>query len=65
MKKIHNYSNGFISYCQICNSKKIEEVFDLGHQPLADDLRSEENKYEKVIYFPIKIYFVKMYFTTK
>ena len=38
MKKIHNYSNGFISYCQICNSKKIEEVFDLGHQPLADDL---------------------------
>ncbi len=57
MKKIHNYSNGFISYCQICNSKKIEEVFDLGHQPLADDLRSEKNKYEKVTYFPIKIYF--------
>ena len=59
MKKIHNYNNGFISYCQICNSKKIEEVFDLGHQPLADDLRSEKNKYEKVTYFPIKIYFCK------
>ena len=59
MKINHTYKNGFIDYCQVCNSKKIDLVFDLGHQPLADDLRDENKKDEKAIFYPIKIYFCK------
>lgn len=56
-KKIHNYKTGFLNYCQICNSYKITEVFNLGFQPLADDLREEKNRYEPLISYPISIYF--------
>ncbi len=53
---IHTYREGFINYCQICNSKNINLVIDLGHQPLADDLVLEKNKNELSISYPIKIY---------
>ena len=59
MKIIHNFNTGFIDFCQICNTKKILSVIDLGHQPLADDLKSENNKNNFVIFYPIKIYFCK------
>jgi len=57
MKIKHNYKEGFINYCQICNNKNIKEVFNLGFQPLADDLRAEEKKFENVISYPINIFF--------
>ena len=57
MKINHNFNEGFIDCCQICNSKKIKEVFNLGYQPLADDLRDENNRFNKVISYPINIYF--------
>ncbi len=50
-------NTGFIDYCQICNSKKIFPVIDLGYQPLADDLKDSKTVNEKVISYPIKIYF--------
>ena len=44
---LHNFKTGYINFCQICNSKKISEILDLGFQPLADDLREEKNLNKK------------------
>ena len=55
----HTFKEGFLDYCQICNTKKIFPVIDLGYQPLADDLRKEINKNTPSISYPIKIYLCK------
>ena len=52
----HTFKEGFLNYCQICNTKKIFPVIDLGYQPLADDLRKETEKNAPTINYPIKIY---------
>lgn len=36
----HDIQSGHISSCQICGSKNLELVIDLGHQPLCDSLPS-------------------------
>lgn len=56
---LHNFRTGYINFCQICNSKEISEVIDLGFQPLADDLREKKNLNQKLTSYPIKIYFCK------
>ena len=55
----HRYKEGFINYCQICNTKKIIPVLDFGFQPLADDLLKENNKNNLSISYPIKLYLCK------
>ena len=55
----HTFKEGFINFCQVCNSKKITEVINLGHQPLADDLILESEKNKPSISYPIKIYLCK------
>jgi SAM-dependent methyltransferase len=40
--KHHLIKTGYISNCQICNSKKLHTVLDLGHQPLCDTLLTDE-----------------------
>ena len=55
--KNHNIKNGFINFCQICGSKKIKNVIDLGYQPLADDLKSTKSKNIETEFFPISISF--------
>ena len=55
----HRYKEGFINYCQICNTKKIIPVLDFGFQPLADDLLKENNKNNSSISYPIKLYLCK------
>tara|TARA_A100001015_G_scaffold275009_1_gene331891 strand:+ start:49 stop:1302 length:1254 start_codon:yes stop_codon:yes gene_type:complete len=55
----HKYKEGFINYCQICNTKKIIPVLDFGFQPLADDLLKENNKNNLSISYPIKLYLCK------
>ena len=55
----HKYKEGFINYCQICNTKKIIPVLDFGFQPLADDLLKENNKNNSSISYPIKLYLCK------
>ncbi len=55
----HTFKEGFINHCQICNSKKIYLVLDLGFQPLADDLLNEKNNNNPCISYPIKIYLCK------
>ncbi len=56
---IHTFKEGFIDFCQICNSKNINLVIDLGFQPLADDLLIEKNKNSPATIYPIKIYLCK------
>jgi hypothetical protein len=56
---IHNFKQGFIDFCQICNSNKIQKVIDLGFQPLADDLQKNEKKNSPSLSYPIKIYLCK------
>ena len=55
----HTFKEGFINHCQICNTKKIDLVLDLGFQPLADDLLKEKNKNNPCTSYPIKIYLCK------
>tara|TARA_B100001057_G_scaffold161860_1_gene162557 strand:+ start:1944 stop:3197 length:1254 start_codon:yes stop_codon:yes gene_type:complete len=55
----HKYKEGFINYCQICNTKKIIPILDFGFQPLADDLLKEKNKNNETISYPIKLYLCK------
>ena len=55
----HTYKEGFLDFCQICNTKKIIPILDLGFQPLADDLLTERNRNLPAISYPIKIYLCK------
>ena len=55
----HNYNTGFLNYCQICYSKDLLEVINLGYQPLADDLIKVSEFNRECIYYPIKIYLCK------
>jgi SAM-dependent methyltransferase len=47
--------NGYIDHCQICNSKKLHTILDLGHQPLCDTLLTKEtlNQTEKT--YPLRM----------
>lgn len=38
----HFVKTGHITTCQICNSKKLHTILDLGHQPLCDTLLTKE-----------------------
>lgn len=40
--KHHFVKTGHIPYCQICNSRDLYTVLDLGHQPLCDSLLTRE-----------------------
>lgn len=51
----HNFEPGKLDYCQICNSSNLDTVLDLGFQPLADNLRSLNEKNEETIFYPLKI----------
>ena len=55
----HNIKSGFINHCQICGNKDIKNVLDLGHQPLADDLKDDKSINEGTTFFPIIIGFCK------
>ena len=41
----HNFKNGKISKCQICNSTNLKKIIEIGNQPLANTLL--ENEYDK------------------
>jgi hypothetical protein len=55
----HTFKEGFLNYCQICNTKKIIPILDLGFQPLADDIVEEKRKNDPSVSYPIKIYLCK------
>ena len=51
----HMIKNGILSNCQICDSKNLKLILDLGHQPLCDSLLSKEmlNSPEKT--YPLRM----------
>ena len=51
----HKIKNGYLNNCQICNSKKMHLILDLGHQPLCDSLLTKEmlNNPEKT--YPLRM----------
>ena len=57
INKSHNFREGFINFCQICYTKKIQQIMDLGYQPLADDLKNNSNT--PSVNYPIKVFFCK------
>lgn len=53
--KHHFVKTGHISTCQICNSKKLHTVLDLGHQPLCSSLLTKEALNESEINYPLRM----------
>lgn len=53
--KHHFVKTGYITTCQVCNSKKLHTILDLGHQPLCDSLLTKEmlNQSEKT--YPLRM----------
>lgn len=51
----HFIKTGPITHCQICNSKDLHTVLDLGYQPLCDSLLTKE-----MLRFPEKTYPLRM-----
>ncbi|MFI5334147.1 MAG: class I SAM-dependent methyltransferase [Chlamydiales bacterium] len=51
----HFVKTGFIHTCQVCDSKKLHTILDLGHQPPCDSLLSKEmlNQPEKI--YPLRM----------
>ena len=50
----HNIPSGHITCCQVCGSKDLELVLDLGHQPLCDTLLSPEDLLKPETFFPLR-----------
>lgn len=50
----HNIPSGQITSCQVCGSKDLELVLDLGNQPLCDTLLSREDLHKPEIFFPLR-----------
>lgn len=57
--KHHFVKTGPISSCQICNSKNLYTVLDLGHQPLCDSLLSPERLNLAEITYPLRMVWCK------
>lgn len=53
--KHHYVKMGHISTCQICNSKKLHTILDLGHQPLCSSLLTKEALNEAEINYPLRM----------
>ena len=53
--KHHLVKNGHIENCQICNSKKLHSILDLGHQPLCDSLLTKNMLNEPENTYPLRM----------
>ena len=51
----HLVKNGYITNCQVCNSKKLHLILDLGHQPLCDSLLTNETLNEPENTYPLRM----------
>lgn len=51
----HMIKNGHISKCQICNSSKLHQILDVGHQPLCDSLLTKEMLDEAETTYPLRM----------
>lgn len=53
--KHHSIETGQIIKCQICNSSKLHQILDLGHQPLCDSLLTEKMLNEPEKNYPLRM----------
>lgn len=53
-KPNHNIPDGPVSSCQICGSKSLEIVLDLGHQPICDSLLDSSSVRQPEITYPLR-----------
>jgi hypothetical protein len=53
-RPLHNIPNGYVSQCQVCGNPDLQEVLNLGHQPLCDTLLSSEELSQPEIQFPLR-----------
>ena len=51
----HFVKTGHITTCQICNSKKLHTILDLGYQPLCDTLLTKEMLDEPEKTYPLRM----------
>ncbi len=51
----HFVKTGFIHTCQVCDSKKLHTILDLGHQPLCDSLLNKEMLNEPEKTYPLRM----------
>jgi len=52
----HMIKNGHLENCQICNSKKLNLILDLGHQPLCDSLLTKEMLDDSEKTYPLRMF---------
>jgi hypothetical protein len=52
---MHNLSLGKVYFCQICNSKKLNTILDLGFTPLCDSLPDDKALSVPEIHYPLKL----------
>ena len=56
MQKIsHNVKPGVLNFCQVCNSKNLKLIINLGKQPLADTLSNKKTDPKKIKKYPLKL----------
>ena len=53
--KHHMIKNGHIYRCQVCDSKNLHTILDLGHQPLCDSLLNNISLNELENYYPLRM----------
>lgn len=53
-RPLHNIPNGHVSQCQVCGNPDLQEVLNLGHQPLCDTLLSQEDLSQPEMHFPLR-----------
>ena len=49
----HDLPTGFVECCQICGSKNLEKIIDMGHQPLCDSLLTNSQLKEPETSYPL------------
>jgi len=52
----HDIPDGHIDFCQVCGSKNLALVIDLGHQPLCDTLLTTEQLNEPEKIYPLRLW---------
>jgi SAM-dependent methyltransferase len=57
--KHHFVKTGHIKQCQVCNSRNLHIILDLGHQPLCDSLLTKEMLNEPEKNYPLRMIWCK------
>lgn len=53
-RPLHNIANGPVTQCQVCGHHDLQEVLNLGHQPLCDTLLTQADLSRPEIHYPLR-----------